>query len=282
MLKVKEKFMKLCSLKNVAIWFAMATMANFSTVFANCDHGCDHHQNHHCDHHKHPCPEPKPPCECPSAEQVRLFEEPGLYGFHAPFRNFTNSVVFQASRNIALDAATALSTVEPNLSFINAELGSNFGGASAEIADLSQVLASLGVSFAAREAFSAAFIEVLNRGILYSDAIVVTPFVPANALDADRNFVTAGQAWANTIIGLCHFTFDEQTTIRNLVGQLIINEEQAIQGYNRFGGLTFITAVGDDFEAHQNLNRIALIVFHCLLREFCDRPVCPCPCGPVL
>lgn len=239
--------MKLCSLRNIALGFAMAAAFNSSAAIANC--GSCHHKSHsHSNHHRK---------DCPTVDQVRQLEIPAIGAFNALVGNL-NDIFVYASANPSLASLFELSL---------AELGTGAGGTGSILVQLDQILTVLGVSDSARAAFSDATTAYLNAALPYNIA-VSTGAGNQNALLAD--WQQAGLLWAQSIINLDSFNANKQTEIIALVNSLINNQSLAIRGYNLVSPtLNFVTAVANDNTAHQNVTAIAEILLKQLLKLNC-------------
>lgn len=260
--------MILASLRNMALFVAVSAVANLGSVYA---HGHHHHAaSHESACHEKKCNDHEVKC-CPTAADVRLFEETGIGLLHQIIGNLNDTFIARGEvHNVGG------SQLDPSLTnLIAAETGNTAGGIGQLETALSGLLAQLGVSQTLIDANTAAINAFVTAGLNYSFAVADGADQPTQAA-LYQIWLTAGENLGASIAADCRFSTEDRETIITNARELAINLAQAILGYNLQPGFSFVSAVADQQQARSNINTIGSLLFRCLLDSRCH--TCDCPC----
>jgi hypothetical protein len=269
--------MKLSSLRNMALWFAMVNSAAVFADHGNCGHQNDQcgHRRDHCGNHRdhHRCHDRLGPC--PTASDIHNFEQPGTAAIHGIINNLNDIFVFQAASR--LEPGGGAPEIARINAFIAAQRGTNPGGIRSLEERLNDVLRQLGVPESEIAANTVALDSFITAAIDYSTVIFNTPGDVASQAAAQQDWFDAAAALGNTLSAVADLESGERLALQEQLRQLVINQSQAVLGYNQLPGtpggapLTFADAVRDDAEARLNITRVAELVSRELIRQNCNK-----------
>lgn len=256
--------MKLRSLKNMALWFTLATMANSGSVFAHSHHSHSHH-HHHSHSHSHP-----KFCKI-TVEQIRNFGLPVIEALNGIVGNLNEVFVAQAFATDPISADIVALTAAEN-GFVTPI---PFGTIAADIAVIGPILLALGGNpVAVNDIVNVQLPAFTIAAEAYSTAVAQgqPEAVTTSLFDA---WLAVGTALAQDIVALSSpgvFDFD---TVQAVINNLINSEGRAVQAWSQVlitavatPEAQFAAGVANDQEAHIAVTELGrMMVEHLICLE---------------
>lgn len=245
--------MKKCLLKNLALWFSLATITASTPVFAEAHH--HHHSHSHSHSHR---------CNISPIEAIQLREQAITAG-HILLSNLNDFFVADAA--VAQSGGDANPATNPYLAnLIAAETGSEPGGAGQQAAIILNVLNTLDVKDSALIATIGGQINALVQASIAFSVAVNTGGDAQSVLIA---WIAASQVLGQELAQLSPNL--DPTTLINLSVALAQTQAQKIIDLASSSLPQAIAAVTLDQQAHNIITQLITTVVDQLIRDACPR-----------